>query len=388
MRRVIVFIIALITFILLLYNYIPEQDGNGGLGGGDQDAGGGQITVFVFVDGERKEIVMRKDSSLNLEDIPTFGKTITGLYYDPEYKYRYMGEAIGQSTTLYAKTGDGETGAFTSIAFTLHENESMTNPGYSGIELIMLTLDFDAHFATYPSAVNRVAFVSRFDDNFFVENAVIVLYALAGAEEADFSVNEVRKAGATLDVNLAFRSGAEAEEKTYLLFAIEVKKRDVSGINNLTISVTDLETGGKKSRYYGDPNKKREAEVPLITGADRAALTVPLNSTVKATDVPRREYYEDIIIYEDAEKTVPYNEPLKEDKVLYVSCRLRVFTVAFIIGERVEFVTRPAGMVLSLDDVPPQDGETYIGLFYDERFRVPYDDAPLTGSTVIYVKSE
>lgn len=388
MRRVIIFILALLTFILLLYNYVPNPDGPSGVGGGDENPGDGtQITVFVYVDGEKREIVIKKNSALLPEHIPAgAGKKIAGIYYDAEYKHRYLGEALDRPTTLYAETESDADATFLLIDYSLFESAALENPGYSGIDILMTHAEIDKHFSLYPSEANRDVLSLRYDINFFVEKAVIIVYALAGPGETGFRVNAVRKANAFLDVNLSFQTGASPAEKEYLVFVIEVKKADIVGVNKFSLSVINNSSGDKESRYYGDPERKKTAEVTLIIGGDRVALCAPLNHTLKVTDIPTHEYYTDITIYEDEAKTVLYGEPLKEDKTLYVDCRLQVFSVVFIIGDRVEIASFPAGKALSLSDVPAIENHVYTGLYQDERFRIAYDNAPLSGNAVLYVK--
>jgi len=386
------FFLALLTFILLLYNYSPNSKNDSGLPYYDDTTNTGKevkIIVMVFIDGIGKQIMINKFDAIKNEDIPVGDdKSVVGIYYDQEYKHKYQGEAIKNNTTFYAKTEDKIPEPFFPISFALGENENLTNCGYTGIDLITELSQIDNHFNRYPLDGASLVFRADFNPAYFQDKAVIMVYCLAAPDETEFKVNQVRKAGTVLDVNLSFRTGEAQAAQKYYLFVIKVNKVDIVGIEKLTISVINKSTSQKESYYYGDSELKKEAKVTLIIGDDYKVISVPLNHTLSAVDIPENEKYTSIAIYYDEDFNQPYNEPIKKDTILYINCKLNVFSVVFIIADQFKMVFIDKGQTISLKDVPPIGEYTYIGLYYDSHYRISYGNEPILNNSVFYVKYE
>ena len=396
MRRVFIFAIALLTFILLLYNYSPDINPPDNPQPGDGNGIGEpvEVNVIIVIDGIANQLAITKNEQITPDEIPIDSdKEIVGIYYDQNYRELYRGEPIENDITLYVKTQERAQLPYIDVTHSLYQDIDLVNNGYSGVFLLSASEQMEEHFISYPYSAESEAscppaFAEYFDSDFFTNHSVIIVYALAAPSETNFSVNRLRKAGVHLEVNLSYWFDGAASATKYHMFVIMVDKAEISGIEKLTLSVIDLTTSQKESHYYGNPELQKEAKVTLMFAGDYLEINVPLNHTITINDIPEKEKYKEFAFYYDEQFVDAYGEPIKQNITLYAECRLKMFSVVFVVAECFKIIYVPENATVGLSDVPVIADYHYLGLYYDEHFLFPYKGEAITGNFVFFVKYE
>jgi len=389
MRRVIMFLLALITFVLLLSNYNPANNMNPGFGDNDPTAANGlsKLTILIVIDGKQKPFLINKFGSIRKEDIPVdSNRQVTGIFYDVEYNNEYHGESIKiNNIILYARTEEKYQETPSSLPFSLYDNSSLNNDGYSGVFLIKDYIMFENHFSHFPMEEGFSQLQESFSSSYFVDKELIIVYALTGPKEKNIIIEEISKIGSLLEVLLSYNKGEEDGAK-YHLFIIMIDKTINDETSKATISIINRDTLEKSSYYYVDNQNRKEASVLFHIGSRQERINVLINNTISIYDVFDDEQYKDANIYYDQDFHDLYTEPIIDDQVLYIGAKQLQYSVVFIIEDLYKSIIVDDEYIIALDDIPKIEGIRYLGLYYDKNYLVIFNNLPVTSNIVLYVK--
>lgn len=117
-------------------------------------------------------------------------------------------------------------------------------------------------------------------------------------------------------------------------------------------------------------------------------VVINCGEAVYVNDVPVSDYNVIEGIYYDEAFSKEYrNEPITENITLYIKLKPQIVNVTFWLNGIKSELCFPIYITINVEQIPLNNKEELLGIFYDANFENEYNDELITRDTVLYVKT-